>query len=427
MTIISNDYAVFLPAVNSLYAEGLTKELPSDRRRPSGFAISDLEFWQSSSALWHHPHFLHSVGQYSVGKLPDNAVTRRATTEGVLIGDSGGFQIGSGTLKGIPGLQSGLDSSEACNVWREAYEARCWIINWLETYTNYAMTLDLPLWANSESGNSSPFHYCSKQQLTEMTVENLKFIDSHRIGNTNWLNVLQGTDTDTMMNWWEAVKWFNCDGYAFSGRGGRKSGLRTVLVPLLRMRDEKALDTGRDWIHYLGVSTAPWAVMYTAIQRGLRNTTNVKLRVSYDSSSPFQQAAMHEMYNELPAFSEDRASWSIRKISAPQSRLYVGSDKPLPFSSPIADRLCLGDLNVRDGKYCNRQFDTTSLLYLTNHNVWTYLEAFRQANGHVFVTDRKNVPAQYQQCVDVVEQAFVEENWDSFLTKEQQLLDNFKG
>ena len=106
--MMSDEYAVYLPAVNSTYANCITKPIPLNRPFPNTIQLTDLEFWNKNSKLFYHPHYLHSVGQYSVGKAPDNAVTRRGKTDGVLIGDSGGFQIGKGRLKGIVGLRNGL-------------------------------------------------------------------------------------------------------------------------------------------------------------------------------------------------------------------------------------------------------------------------------------------------------------------------------
>jgi hypothetical protein len=153
------EHAIYLPAVNTLYAQAVTLKRPVIRPFPRSFELSDLEFWKAgaSERLWHYPYFLHSAGQYKVGELPDNAVTRRAWTDGEMYGDSGGFQIGTGKLDGLVGLQPAMDPDDACAAWRENVDARLWIVNWLETYANYAMTIDMPLWATTKHGSNSPF------------------------------------------------------------------------------------------------------------------------------------------------------------------------------------------------------------------------------------------------------------------------------
>ena len=416
MSIMSDEHAVYLPAVNvnyarTLAAKGITRGLPK------GLTLDDLAFWKPESGLWHHPQFLHSVGQYKVGADPSNAITCRGLSEGVLFGDSAGYQLGNGNLKGVNGLESGMSANQACAVWRDSVAARDWIVNWLETYTNYAMTIDIPLWATLAKHSGSPFHACSQEQITQLTVENLHYIDNRPRGDTKWLNVIQGLDARGMVDWWNAVKWFDCSGYAFSVEAGKTMGLRGVLEPLLVMRDEGAFESGHDWLHMLGSSGVYWAIVYTAIQRAIRSEVNPELRVSFDSSSPFQKGAIYEDYAIMPSFAHTEGSWGVKWKKAPQSHLHVNSSASLPFSSPIADRLTLGDLNVNSDAFACNHFDQLSHLYLMNHNTWVYLTAFETANRLIFAQSPKVVPMRYAGAAKVVERAFKEENWHSYIDK----------
>ena len=422
------EFAVYLPAVNTLYAQAVTLPVPKGRPFPDGFDMGDLEFWKKSSGknLWHYPYFLHSAGQYKIGTMPDNAVTRRGRTDGVLIGDSGGFQIGNGKLSGLVGLEPAMDPDMACAAWRENVDARLWIVNWLETYANYAITIDMPLWAATQHGVNSPFHRCSPEQLTQLTVENLKFIDAHRQGRTKWLNVVQGATVPAIMRWWDAVKWFECSGYAMSSSGGKAAGLHALLEPLLLMRDENAFRSGRNWIHLLGVSTVGWAVVLSAIQRALRSTVNPELTISYDSAAPFQDAAIREQYVKKPNFQADIKAWVIRKAECPQSRLHVGSNKSLPFSSTIAEKLTLGHLSVKDGMYEAGQFDVISRALLSNHNVKMYLDSFEEANRLVSAGSSL-VPQLIADTIDLIERAFQAENWRDTLKGASAIVKAFKG
>lgn len=182
--------------------------------------MSDLAFWDRNNTLFYHPYCLHSVGQYRVGSVIDNALTRGGRTDRVLVGDSGGFQIGKGTLKGYDALKTGMSAHDAEAAWVNADEVRNWIITWLETNCQYAMTLDMPLWATTSDGADSPFHQCSVEQLTAMTVENLRYIESNRQGKTLWLNVVQGLDESSTKAWFDAVKWFRYGGWALAGNAG---------------------------------------------------------------------------------------------------------------------------------------------------------------------------------------------------------------
>lgn len=425
MNMMSNQYAVYLPAVNANYARTIVTALPEGRSLPSGLSLDDFAFWADGSSLWEHPYCLHSVGQYPVGSIPSNAMSHRGKSEGVLFGDSGGFQLGKGNFKGIDGLVSDMPADEACAVWRSSNQAKAWIVNWLETYTNYAMTIDVPLWATLPKQEGAPFHKCSVEQITELTIENLQFIDAYRRGCTKWLNVIQGLDAAGMLNWWESVKWFDCSGYAFSVEAAKSHGLLAILEPLLMLRDEGAFDTGRDWLHMLGSSETRWSVLYSAIQMGLRKS-NTSIQVSFDSSSPFQKAGRYQEYCRVPEFGNGENGWSFKWQQIPRSHLYCGSDQPLPFSSPVADKLVLGDLNVNSDQYSVKYFDRVSDLYVMNHNIWAYLTAFQQANDHVFCSRSECVPTSLKSCTDAILEAFTVDDWRIFLKSEKLLFDEFQ-
>jgi hypothetical protein len=111
----------------------------------------------------------------------------------------------------------------------------------------------------------------------------------------------------------------------------------------------------------------------------------------------------------------------------PKRASYIGSDDPVPFSSPLADELTLGDFNVREGNFEKNRFDAFSDLFLMNHNIWVYLQTFKTANDLVFASDRARVPSDFKECADVIEEAFRAENWHDLLLKNQKLLDGFKG
>jgi hypothetical protein len=424
--LYADDHAIYLPAVNDSYATECAKELDPSRPYPAGLSLKDLVFWEPNG-LWHYPYLLHSAGLYSVGALPDNAVTQRERSTSVLVGDSGGFQIGKGSMTGLSALRAGpMNANAAVAAWREEWKAREWIRGWLDTYADYAMTIDMPLWATSPDGASSPFHNCSAQQLIDMTVENLHFIDRFASGRAKWLNVVQGDATAAQIgSWWQAVKWFRRGGWALAGSAGAKGGLVNMLNTLLMMRDDGAFEPGQDWVHVLGVSTPKWAIVLSAVQRALR-VDNETLRVSFDSSSPFQTAGRYEDVALSPDFTSDPRSWNMGTAKAPQSRLHVTSSPPMPFAypqSPIGARLMLHHLSVRGGMWVKRQYDSVSNMLLTNHNVWVYLDAMKRANDLAAARDKLHVPPLYLSCIDLIEEAFTRDDWPEFVKRNARHLD----
>ena len=423
MTINTSDFAIYLPAVNKEFAHRVTLELPPDRSFPKGFDLSDLAFWERKNKLFHYPYVLHSIGQYKVGSSINNGITQGGRTDRVLIGDSGGFQIGKGTLIGYEALRQGMSAEDAMDAWANADDVRSWIVSWLETHCQYAMTLDMPLWAATSFGSSSPFHKCSREQLTEMTVQNLRYIEMHRQGRAKWLNVVQGVDEQSTRDWWKSISWFRHGGWALAGAAGARGGIVQVLKTVLMMRDDDAFASGQDWVHVLGTSTLDWSVMLSAIQKCLR-PINPNIKISFDSSSPFQIGGMLEEACILPELTDAKHSWVIRSAKSPQGHIFVGSNEPFPHQSAIGARLTLGNLNVYEGLYEKRRYDPISLSMLVHHNIWVYLNAMQRANEAAFGSNTAaQIPMIYRQCIEVINEAFITPNWNDYISKNLGVLE----
>lgn len=427
MKLHDHNHAIYLPAVNETYVTSVARPLPSGRRFPSGLTPKDLMFWEPNS-LWHYPYMLHSIGQYSVGKTPHAAMNKANRTDSILVGDSGGYQIGSGTLKGLNYVKSKpMNAAEAVRAWQHETVARDWIMNWLSAECDYAMTIDMPLWAQDKKGANSPFHLCSTEQLIAMTDQNLRSIDAVCPAHVKWLNVIQGGSSVTdAIAWWDAVKWFRKGGWAIAGSAGIAGGLYNMLAVLLLMRKENAFAAGQDWLHVLGVSTPFWAAALTAIQEGLREK-NPELKVSFDSSSPFQTGGRYEVAALTPAFGTAKSTWTIRTESAPQHPLDADANCTMPFphqQSPLGRVLMVNELCVQEGMWEQRQFDSLSNALLINHNIWVYLDAFKQANDLVTCRNVSRIPPEYLKCFDLIKRLFaMKGDWTVELENNKALLD----
>ena len=198
-----------------------------------------------------------------------------------------------------------------------------------------------------------------------------------------------------------------------------------MLRTLLMMRDDGAFDAGQDWVHVLGVSTTTWAVLLSAIQRALRRFNPV-LRVSFDSSSPFQTGGRYEEIALTPELTNDPKTWAIKTELAPQSRLHADPTKLLSFpyaQSPVGRQLMLHHLSVRDGIWDQRNFDSISNALITNHNVWVYLDAMKQANDLAAARDAGRVPALLLECLAFIEDVLEREDGMSMVDGNSRLLD----
>jgi len=422
-------FAVYLPAMQYHYASAVdNNKLIKGRDFPKDLKLTDLDFLNPKSKLWHYGYALYSAGQFTDARPKACAVTNRNKNNTTILGDSGGFQIGKGTLRGTEHLKRAKTSEEVCELWRQSGDIRKWIVQWLEANSDYAMTIDMPLWAKFESNSKTPFHKCSVQELIDLSIGNLEYIKRNARGKTKWLNVLQGTTPKDSKQWWDAVKSYRMGGWALAGNVGWRGGLENVLYYVLTMRDDNAFDKGQDWMHVLGVSQPTWAVLLTAIQLAIRqHCDNDNFRISYDSASPFQAGGRYQKVVRYPKFTKDVASWAMTMHEAPVNPIYAdtGSQYHFPYTSPIGDLLTLNHLNIRGGEFQRGAYDTVSNHLLTNHNVWVYVRSFLEANELAFMQSSEADKAVPQKLIDMcafIDDILGEERWQAKLKKEKLLL-----
>ena len=423
-----DNFAVYLPSIQKGYAKAASRADDKTRTMPKDVTLRSLNFLNPKSKLWHYKYALYSAGQFKIGEQQSDIVTTRDEKQTVILGDSGGFQIGKGTLAGFTAINKLKTADEVCKAWRNATDLKKWIVNWLETHSDYAMTLDMPLWAKSPKNKHTPFHRCSVQQLIDLTVENLEFIKKNKRGNTKWLNVIQGDTTEDMKLWWDAVKSYKFGGWALAGNTGWRGGSMAVVTQVLMMRDEGAFEKGMDWLHILGVSQTKWAVILSAIQRGLRKSTNPNLRVSFDSAAPNILAGKFEELAVYPKFSKKEDSWSISAVRCPSAKIYVNSkdEYAFPFPSALGDKLKLSHLSVKYDKYSNVKFDDITQAFLTHHNTWVYVRSMLEANELAFMDKadaEQFVPPNLLKCLELIEELLVmgKGKWKSKLKANEAL------
>ena len=97
-----NRYAIYIPSLQSGYAQFATKQNRDvrDGDLPNSFRVCDLDFLDPSSQLWSCAYTLYSSGQFDKAQLRNNDMIRdRKRGQSIVIGDSGGFQLGTGVIK----------------------------------------------------------------------------------------------------------------------------------------------------------------------------------------------------------------------------------------------------------------------------------------------------------------------------------------
>jgi hypothetical protein len=130
-----DNFAVYLPSIQKQYAKAAYASGNKNRIMPDGVTMRDLNFLDPKNKLWHYKYALYSAGQFKVGEQQADIITNRK--EGaVILGDSGGFQIGKGTLAGFDALRGLKKADDICAAWTDAIQLKTWIVNWLETHSD---------------------------------------------------------------------------------------------------------------------------------------------------------------------------------------------------------------------------------------------------------------------------------------------------
>jgi hypothetical protein len=401
LTPLQKDYAVYLPAISSFYSTYVAKqrveEFVPKERIPQGFdrGIEGMNFLNPEEGYFTYKYSLYSAGhaQLDLNKslTQESMIQQRDRNNTMILGDSGGYQIGKGVLK-FDWLNF---EGTAANKTRQQ------ILEWLEVTADWSMMLDVPTWAcdhiHSPKTGLKTFEDC-----LDKTKFNNEYFLKNRLGQTKFLNVLQGSDWDTAEKWYNGVKEFSdtavwgdkaAEGWAFGGANMCKMDI--TLKRLMTMRDEGML-IGKDWIHFLGTAQLDWACYLTSIQRQIRKHINPNLTISFDCASPFIATAHGLVYTNAQ---HTNKRWAIIMDKAPDNKALSGRDIPFPFESEIGRRLTIGDichyapgmLN-KIGKEGKTSWDSFAYALMMGHNVYCHIAAVQRANQLVDIESARFKP-----------------------------------
>jgi hypothetical protein len=351
LTPLQKDYAVYLPAISSFYSTYIAKQrlekFIADDRIPAGFdrGVEGMNFLNPEQGYFYYKYGLYSAGhaQLDLQKslVQESMIQDRDRSKTMILGDSGGYQIGKGVLK-----FDWLNFEGA-----EATKTRQKILEWLELTADWSMMLDVPTWAcdhiHSPKTGLKTFEDC-----LEKTRYNNDYFLVNRLGQTKWLNVLQGSDWDTAEKWYNGVKEFSdpkgkyagmeAEGWAMGGANMCKMDI--TLKRLMTMREDGLL-TGKNWMHFLGTAQLDWSCYLTLIQREIRKHINPEITISFDCASPFIATAHGLVYTNAV---HTNKRWSVIMDKAPDNKALAKSDIPFPFASEFASRLTMGDIAYYD-------------------------------------------------------------------------------
>ena len=413
----NNNYAIFLPAIQQSFAEYVVS---NDADTPKKIKPKDLNFLDGSNKFWAYPWCLASAGVF-VNARKSNSITNRDPNHSWVLGDSGGYQVGTGKLREIYSWGAfNKDVSRIKQLWKEKTFIND-MLRWVECNSDYAVTLDMPLWIHDpehkKKYKKTPFYHLTKEELLEITVNNLEYIQNNKgmYGNCKFLNVLQGLNDNDEDEWYQEVKKFKFEGWALGGSNGWKGGLSRVLRRLLILRDDGNLNPGQDYLHVLGVSQINWCIALTAIQRGIQKSANNFFKITYDASTPYQNSYTYQRYFVPQEFNENLSSWKRSIIEFPNHYEAVKAAWNNDFckGSPLSNILTVGDVSKPLDPFEKNFITKFGSHALANHNTYVMIEGFHGAN--LKANDQGNAPSEFNDLVSKIDQLFELENWYDFL------------
>ena len=406
LTPLQKDYAVYLPAISSFYSTYIAKqrleEFIPQERIPQGFdrGIEGMNFLNPEQGYFYYKYALYSAGhaQLDLNKsmTQESMIQQRDRNATLILGDSGGYQIGKGVIK------FDWQNFEGA----EANKVRQRILEWLEVTADWSMMLDVPTWAcdhiHSPKTGLKTFEDC----LDKTRFNNEYFIKNRlgaKEGGTKLLNVLQGSNWENAEAWYQGVKEYSdtsiygdkaAEGWAMGGANMCKMPI--TLRRLITMRFDGMLE-GKDWMHFLGTAQLDWACYLTSIQRQIRKHVNENFTISFDCASPFIATAHGLVYTNAQHTSK---RFSVIMDKAPDNKSLAGRhDIPFPFESDFGRRLTVADICYyapgmlnKIGKEGKTSWDSFAYALMMGHNVECHIRAVQRACNLMDIEIAKHQP-----------------------------------
>lgn len=345
------DQAVYIPSISPGYAIDVYEQNWT-RSLPKGVGAGDLNFLDPTNKLFRISHFMSSAGQALNQKKPC-IIQTRDRSQTMMISDSGGYQIANGHMVVT-------QKNEIIK-----------ILRWQEQYSDWSMTLDVPTVSVGKPG----YRYTSFRACLDQTLDYLNIYTQNRKSDaTKFLNVLHGNNLKEADAWYDAVKHYPFEGWAFAGN--LRNNFYHLCRRIIKMYHDGLIQE-KNWIHVLGTNQLETAVGLTSLQRAINKYMNDKLRISYDTSSPFRMLRWHQAYSLIKF---DSKKMTLSSELCPDARVFFDSDIRFPWPSPLGDRMVMGDLCIKSGANHSIYRDNQANHYLVNHNLASLCAAVAQAN-----------------------------------------------
>jgi len=347
-----------------------------------------FRFYEKDS-LFYHPYLLISAGHNFKKNTMDALKYDLNTT--LVLGDSGGYQIGSEKLVLTDELRNNL-------------------FNWLENNTNYAINLDIPPYGAYSNRKKGIF-----EDNTSVSVKNFEFFKKNASGKTKYLNVLHGRGRKDLDYWYERVKDFNFEGgWSIGSVFGNIYFILLSFFYLWEKGEIEKCSNLNALIHILGFSRNASLYIILYLQEKL-NEKDINVKISYDSSSPFMLAA----YGKYTMFSKKDGSSPISfSNSIIKNKESINLDLNLFCKCPVCKDMKLQDLfsfSTETG------YKTEFYYYLSMHNFYAFLD-YKEKMENLLLTANTSIYESLFTQKDfalfrIIDQAFNEKNSSEFIEK----------
>lgn len=328
---------IYFPAMSAgTQISALEKDIKHFKNEKSYRTYDDNSFFD-------YPYILISAGhnyKKNTAKIINYDLTKK---DNILLGDSGGYQVATGVT---PFTEKFRDD----------------IFYWLENNTNYALNLDIPTW-NLKSHETDEF---KKRVL--LSKKNFEYFMEHKSGSTKYMNVLQGRTLNELERWYDVIKDFYFEGGW--GIGGSSPNLFLLFQSFffLYEKGEFHKHAGKKaLIHILGYSKIKNLYIILYLQQKL-NELGIDIQITYDSSTPFLQAA----YGRYVAFiRKEGVNYMSFLNSVIKEKQFINLDELLPCKCP----LCI-DITYKDIFQFTTETGFSSEFYylLGNHNLYHFIQ-----------------------------------------------------
>lgn len=409
---------------------------------PAGRSVpaTHFNFFSDTVSAFYYPYALFSAGIAGLtpgGSLKtqqQSMVYDRDKSKTTVLTDSGGYQIAT---QKPAGKFINFDNR------RQVARMQKCIYDWQMATGDMGVIIDIPLIATTKPSKK---WFKTADDCLNQTVKNIQFLfDNYPDRTHRFLNVMQARNDQELIDWYNAVRNFDLEGWAVGG--DLKANFYLLLKLMIWLRDNKELERGeRDWIHMFGTGIPIHALHYTQIKRCI-NKFNPNLKLTYDTASYSRMGGIAGTIYEEPAALGFRSPDSYpgpmlldpsntpRTTDVTPEALWMGShdewfetgEKGQWFelaNSPVLKDLDFTDFIVKDS---GTGWDNVSYALAMMANLYTTIYTIHWGHMQYDRQLKRGVPdfAKVKEMNDLIIEIFDSSTPDTLLTAERPFLENY--